>query len=642
MKTILRHLSLAIFFSLSGVYAQLLVIPQVADGGGWATTIVLTNTSATVQTVALSFNKSVGAGATAPWTPPFKETVTLSSINLPAGATLFLHTPGTAGSLTQGWGQLSAAAGVVGYAIFTSHAPGNPAQDATAPAVAATSRILVPFDNTSHLITAAALVNPNATQETVSVNIRTSDGTVTTGSANMPANGQQTFLMPTQFPATAGKSGLAEFYTNTGTISAIALRANPSGAFTTAPVYPESGAPIINVSPVSISFARFAPRHLVPAAAVQLIPQVADGAGWASTIVLVNTSSSTQIVSLTFNQSTSGGATSPWSPPFKESVTLTNLSLPPGSALFLHTPGTAATLTEGWGKLQGDPSVLGYAIFTSAAPGNPAQDATAPAGAAPTRILAPFDNTSGFIAAFAVANPNAAAETISVNIRNSDGTTSTSTLPNLPGNGQITFLMPTQFPGTAGKSGLAEFFVSSGSFSIIELRANPSGAFTAAPVYSESGSPIISTGGGGNGGGGGGGGSSNINPTQAEIDAWSARGNYSTGQISFTRSTSYSTTDSIGAGGVTPVTTTTKQDTFGAQFNRVSGSDLSKLLHNQLPAGFPNPALGSCVVYNIANPTNPFPNLTTIGLDAGPQITSNGPNGIQNAVRQNVQAIGIT
>ena len=67
-------------------------------------------------------------------------------------------------------------------------------------------------------------------------------------------------------------------------------------------------------------------------------------------------------------------------------------------------------------KLQGDPSVLGYAIFTSAAPGNPAQDATAPAGAAPTRILAPFDNTSGFIAAFAVANPNAAAETISVPI----------------------------------------------------------------------------------------------------------------------------------------------------------------------------------------------------------------------------------
>src|SRR5579862_218321 len=100
MKTMLRNLSLFIFFSVSGVYAQLLVIPQVADGGGWATTIVLTNTSATAQTVALTFNKGTSGGATAPWTPPFKETVTLSSINLPAGATLFLHTPGTAGTLT--------------------------------------------------------------------------------------------------------------------------------------------------------------------------------------------------------------------------------------------------------------------------------------------------------------------------------------------------------------------------------------------------------------------------------------------------------------------------------------------------------------------------------------------------------------
>ncbi len=504
MKMILRTLSLAMLASLSGVYAQLLVIPQVADGGGWATTIVLTNTSATVQTVALSFNKATSGGATAPWTPPFMETVTLSAISLPAGATLFLHTPGTASTLTQGWGQLTAAASVVGYAIFTSHAPGNPAQDATAPAVAASSRILVPFDNTSHLITAAALVNPNATGETVSVNIRTSDGTITTGSANLPANGQQTFLMPTQFPATAGKSGLAEFFTNTGTISAIALRANPSGAFTTAPVYPESGAPVIgaNDTPIDIGVSalrRVSVREFIPAPQVQVIPQVADGNGWASTIVLVNTKSTSQIVSLTFHQSTAGGGTSLWTPPFEESVSLTNLNLPAGSALFLHTPGTAATLTQGWGELDGDLAVAGYAIFTSAAPGNPAQDATAPAGAGTTRILVPFDNTSGFIAAIAVANPNALPEPISVNIRTSDGSTSTGALPSLPAEGQTTFLMPTQFPGTAGKSGLAEFFVTSGSFSIIALRANPSGAFTAAPVYFESGPPIISTGAGGTG-----------------------------------------------------------------------------------------------------------------------------------------------
>src|ERR1700720_3216551 len=110
MKATLRNLVLAVFFSLSCVSAQVQVIPQVADGGGWATTIVLTNTTATVQAAVLKFNQATTGGATQPWTPPFMESVTLSAISLPAGATLFLHTPGTASPLTQGWGELDAAA----------------------------------------------------------------------------------------------------------------------------------------------------------------------------------------------------------------------------------------------------------------------------------------------------------------------------------------------------------------------------------------------------------------------------------------------------------------------------------------------------------------------------------------------------
>jgi hypothetical protein len=68
----------------------------------------------------------------APWALQFLEGVSQSNISLAAGSTLFLHTPGTATNLTQGWGQVDAAAGVSGYAIFTSRAAG-PAQDATAP-----------------------------------------------------------------------------------------------------------------------------------------------------------------------------------------------------------------------------------------------------------------------------------------------------------------------------------------------------------------------------------------------------------------------------------------------------------------------------------------------------------------------------
>ncbi len=143
---------------------------------------------------------------------------------------------------------------------------------------------------------------------------------------------------------------------------------------------------------------------------------------------------------------------------------------------------------------------------------------------------------------------------------------------------------------------------------------------------------------------GGGGGGSSIIPTQTEIDSWIARGTYYSGGLGLTRRTSYITTDSFGASGVAPVTTFKKEDIFSAQFNRNGGADLGKLLRSELPPGFPNlaPTPGSCVVYDVATLKNPYPNYTSIGLDAGPQLTSNGPNGIQLALRLNNQVSGPT
>ncbi len=141
-----------------------------------------------------------------------------------------------------------------------------------------------------------------------------------------------------------------------------------------------------------------------------------------------------------------------------------------------------------------------------------------------------------------------------------------------------------------------------------------------------------------------GGGGSSTNPTQTEIDAWIARGSYTAGSVGLVRSTSYVTTDSPGASGATAVTTITKSDSFYAQFSRTGGADLGKILRGELPPGFPNfsPAPGDCFVYTIASLVNPYPNLTFLGLDAGPQITSNGPNGTQLALRQNNQVSGFS
>lgn len=616
--------------------AEVQVIPQVADGAGWSTTIVLSNKTTTAQNVTLTFHRAIPEtnGTTDLWTPPFLESVSLPTINLAAGSSVFLHTPGTAGTLSQGWGELNAAAGVAGYAIFTSQG-----QDATAPAVSAASRILVPFDDTSDLVTAVAVANPNASAETIQVNIKTSDGATSTGALpEMPAKGHRAFVLPDLFPGTKGKRGLAEFYVASGSFSVIALRFNPTSAFTSAPVYSQTGVPVIGATVTNAPAA--APR-------TQVIPQVADGSNWSTTIVLTNTTTAHLTGSLNFRTSIAGGggATTPWNLAFLENASTSSFSIPAGSTVFLQTPGTAGDVSQGYAALTADAGVEGYAIFTSRAAGK-AQDGTAPAVSASSRLLVPFDNASDLVTALAIVNPNDSAESVSVNVRTSDGTTSAGAGIDLPARGHIAVVMPALFPETAGKRGLAEFYVSSGTVAFIALRFSGSGAFASAPAYFESGAPIITTngGGGGNGGGGNGGGSGGTNPTPAEIDSWIARGNYTAGALTLTRSTVYTTTDTIGAGGVTPVTATTKTDSFSAQFIRYGGADLGKVLRGELPPGFPNlnPTAGSCVVYKLNSLTNPYPNLTLTGLDAGPQVTSSGPNGNQAALRQAQQVSGFT
>ncbi len=626
-----RLAACCLLMGLLPALAEVQVIPQVADGGGWSTTIVLSNKTTTAQSVTLSFHRAIPEtnGTTEPWTPPFLESVSLPTIDLAAGSSLFLHTPGTAGTLSQGWGELNAAAGVAGYAIFTSQG-----QDATAPAVSAASRILVPFDNTSDLVTAVAVANPNASAEAIQVNIKTSDGATSTGALpEMPAGGHRAFVLPDLFPETQGKRGLAEFYVASGSFSIIALRFNPTTAFTSAPVYSQTGAPVIGAAVTSAPAT--APR-------TQVIPQVADGDNWSTTIVLTNTTTADLTGALIFRTSIAGGggATTPWSLAFLGNASTSSFSIPAGSTMFLQTPGTAGDVSQGYAALTADAGVEGYAIFTSRA-GGKAQDGTAPAVTASNRLLVPFDNASGLVTALAIVNPNDGAESVSVNLRTSDGATSPGAGIDLPAEGHIAVVMPTLFPETAGKRGLAEFYVSSGTIAFIALRFSDGGAFASAPAYFENGAPIITT---NSGGGGNSGGSSGMNPTPAEIESWIARGNYASGGLTLTRATAYTTTDTIGAGGVTPVTAMTKADSFSAQFSRFGGADLAKVLRGELPPGFPNlnPTAGSCVVYTISSLTNPYPNLTSVGLDAGPQVTSSGPNGNQAALRQAQQVNGFT
>jgi hypothetical protein len=66
---------------------------------------------------------------------------------------------------------------------------------------------------------------------------------------SVPAGGHMSFVLSQQFPVIKGHEGLAEFTSTTGTFSMIALRVNPTNSFTAAPVYFQSGAPLIAPDP---------------------------------------------------------------------------------------------------------------------------------------------------------------------------------------------------------------------------------------------------------------------------------------------------------------------------------------------------------------------------------------------------------
>ena len=160
------------------------------------------------------------------------------------------------------------------------------------------------------------------------------------------------------------------------------------------------------------------------------LPQIADGGNWYTAILLNNTTTSVGTVSINFFQDTSNGATSPWNPPFEEVSSTQNLSVPAGGVLYIHTAGTAATLTQGWGQVTGSPGVNATAIYTyESFAGRPNQDGTAQAVAGATRILVPFDATPGYSTGLAVVNPTGSAENVSVNIELDSGVTSQSSLP---------------------------------------------------------------------------------------------------------------------------------------------------------------------------------------------------------------------
>jgi hypothetical protein len=206
------------------------VLPQFVFGGGWTSSIYLTNpTAAAVSFPVRFYNDSaveleLGGSAS-------------RQITIPPRGTALIQAPNS-GSLTQGWATWDAPAGLTGYGVFRQSAPGVPDQEAVVPFAAANANSAsLTFDD-SNLVTAAAVWFNGPSGATVTILARDESGAqIGTAALAMTPGTKRAFAVVEQIPAVSGRRGVLEFSTSGGNIAVLGLRFAGS-AFTSIPAAP--------------------------------------------------------------------------------------------------------------------------------------------------------------------------------------------------------------------------------------------------------------------------------------------------------------------------------------------------------------------------------------------------------------------
>ena len=184
-----------------------------------------------------------------------------------------------------GSAQLSATGPVDGFAIFHQIPT---AQEAVVPLETRNaSSYLLAYDNTGGIVLGVAVANLSTQAANVNVVLRDDTG-AQIGTPNpiaLTSDEHKSFVLSTQFPATANKRGTIEFDTPTGgQISVLGIRFTPpNNALTTIPA-------LANVGTGGGSIAHLA----------------AGGDGWRTTFVLVNTGTSATSATLSFFNDSTG------------------------------------------------------------------------------------------------------------------------------------------------------------------------------------------------------------------------------------------------------------------------------------------------------------------------------------------------
>jgi hypothetical protein len=427
-----------------GLLSSTAVFPQIVVGGNpaYRTSIVALNTRALPATASLSLLNSsagafpAGAGVADPWL----------SI-MPSGATD--RTTGGSTQLTAGYATLSSNVPIGGHALFQTMTGNRILSEAAVGLSIPTMGFTAYIDNTGNAYSGYAVANFGAKAANLTLALREASGTLRgTQALSLPPGHHVAEFALQRFPAaTAGFEGTLEVSSDVK-VAAVALRYdNPEqNVFSTLPVLGNE------------------------AATTLYFPQVADGGGYRTNLILINTSATATTASLDFFADDGSRLALPIGGTEKTSYTLT---LGAKGIARLTTDGTSQGIRVGWVRVVSSAALGGSAILQTVSGARIKAEAGVSSSAPAYQFTTYVDSLDFAASGLAICNPNSIGTTVTLKLRNSVGETLATKAFVLPPFGHIA-----QFfsgPGQLFPEGFDRFqgtleVVATGAVSAVALR----------------------------------------------------------------------------------------------------------------------------------------------------------------------------
>jgi hypothetical protein len=255
--------------------------PQLADGGGYTTTVILSNTSAAIESGTITIMDDAGAPLNV--RPAGGIQGSSFTYSIPAAGVFVFQTDGSPPSPRTGWIRVTpqpGSASPAGAAVFSYSPAGILVTESGIPAAISTTRARVYIDKSKGHDTGVALANPSPASITLNMQAFRSDGTPAgTGQAvvNLAGNGHRAaFVGQLISGLPEGFTGIAEV-TSSSPFVPLTLRSLTNGR----------GDFLLTTFPAA-DMTQAAPTPIV-------FPQIADGAGYRTEFIFISAAGSASV-----------------------------------------------------------------------------------------------------------------------------------------------------------------------------------------------------------------------------------------------------------------------------------------------------------------------------------------------------------